>query len=228
MWHVLKSTPRSLVTLIIESDAISCSLFTVHQKKIIHQAMHEIFLEYSEIEKGIIFNITRIKAELSRFLKKNNATDCYVALTLPNNALQEKIVTTSSHDFSSAQLAEHIPYNHVSNVHILATTPELHKVYLFSMARELLLHYQLLALTTPFNCCLISSSLRALLELNNLESIAELSTIEEYRSHSKNALQQQALESIFLHNTTSLHEQETIATHVGLFLLGKHLLYENK
>lgn len=227
MWHVLKSTPKSLVTLIIESDAISCSLFTLHQKKIIQQALHEISLEYSEIEKGIIFNITRIKAELSRFLKKNNATDCYVALALPNNALQEKIVTTSSHDFSSAQLAEHIPHNHVSNVHTLATTPELHKVYLFSMARELLLHYQLLALTTPFNCCLISSSLRALLELSNLEN-AEFSTIEEYRSHSKNALQQHAFESTSLHNTIPCNEQETIATHIGLFLLGKRLLYENK
>ena len=121
MWHLFKTASPALVTLVIQPDAISCSIFTTHQKKIIYHVLDEIPLECSEIEKGIIFNISRLKTTILQFLKKHRATDCYVALTLPDHALQEKIITVHPHTFSTAMLIEHIPYNHVSNYHVIST-----------------------------------------------------------------------------------------------------------
>jgi hypothetical protein len=147
---------------------------------------------------------------LRTFLQENKVQNAFVALGLQGGVLQEQLISFEKNGDAPIDVAKKIAPSKVWNFYFLPR--QLHdqqQVYFFSMAREIIMQYQLLALSTPFNCCLISSTLRALLEVTqSVESTAYMS-LEELKQRKINTL-----------------ENQNKAFHQGLFLLGKQVINE--
>lgn len=210
--HFLSRSQRTIVTVLIDTDSISFSSFAVHGP-VIQKHFQKIPLSRSEVYAGIIFNQTNLKKSIRNFLHKHSLLHAFVALGLQGTLLREEIICIEHNGDVPIDIAKKIAPTRVWNFHFL---PRLHtdkqQLYFFSMAREIIMQYQLLALVTPFNCCLISSSMRALLEVAPLHGGYWYENIE--------MLHQMAMQSFE-------QQDSLIAFHTGLFLLGKQVINES-
>lgn len=151
---------QSLITLVMYQETVSCTLFLYTKNSVWKEASGNFVLHQGEIIQGYIFNPTNIACILRLFLQKNSARATSVAIALAGTAIQEHIMHVAADqqpDFSC------VPQHHIWNS---LSWHHNHKkyIYTFSTSRELLMQYQLLAITTPFFCCLMSSITRCLLE----------------------------------------------------------------
>lgn len=221
--HLSCCTQKNLVTVVIERDAISLSLFSDHCR-LQQRAFQKHSLLRSELSEGTIFNPTKLQQLIRVFLQETKAHQNFVAIALQGTALHEEFIACDPHHESSIDLAKKVTSSHVWNFNFLPS--DHHKqIYLFSMRREILMQYQLLALLTPFQCCLITSTTRTLMELlqsAHIDFAANVSEIFQVRSKALDAYVPGAL--CLMENMSE--EKETIAFHVGLFLLGKQVLNE--
>jgi hypothetical protein len=221
--HLSCCAQKNLVTVVIEADAISLSLFS-DQCCLQQTAFQKHSFLQSELSEGIIFNPTKLQRLIRAFLQATKTDQSFVAIALQGTVLHEEFISFDPHHEVSVDLAKKIKQSHVWNFNFLPSDHQQH-IYLFSMRREILMQYQLLALLTPFQCCLITSTTRGIIEL--LQSVqfdfsANVSEILHIRSK---ALDAYVPSSLRLMKNMS-EEKETIAFHVGLFLLGKQVLNE--
>ena len=194
--------------------------------RVTHQkACETIILARAEWHQGIIFNMTAVQNYIASFLTRTVKNSCYVALGFEGAALYETIIMMERDALASFDGTRVVPHNVVWNTMMLPSTHDQVPLYLFGMQREHLMQYQILALQTPFSCCVLSSLNGALTALHQNNSDLSRATLSALKTHRTHALEQFLMQQTTMHTLTDVNK-EINAGHVGLFLLGKHS-YEN-
>jgi len=167
MWG-LPQYDNQLVTITFQPQVMTCSLITTSKRSapLVLHAYKKITFQELELESLIVFNPTKIKQHIVNFLNSCNARNAFVACSLRGPKLFERFVSvTKAHP--SMEDFEVSERNHMLWDYRFAYPADngLWVFYVTGMPRALLLQYQLLAITTPFNLLTITSERMALLNL---------------------------------------------------------------
>lgn len=209
--------------MVIESDKISFGVFDLQNSN--QLLVHQIPLLRLEIQNGVIFNQTAMKRVFKAFFIENKLHNAFVAFALQGEAVQEELISFDTHGEVPFDRAKKIAPLKVWNFHFLpSSSPSKQKVYFFSLAREVILQYQLLALSIPVRCCFISSILRASLELMQSNESSECATLGELKQQATNVLKEMNISMPPMQK--SVEEKQLAALHKGVFLLGKQVMNE--
>lgn len=230
---------KEFVTLVIQSNALM--LYWLQQPKKNSGmffpkawAMHS--LDYLQAEKPIIFNLTFFQKVIADFLQKNKIHNAFIAVGVSGTILWEQCSWVKFDEQPSIKNFFSQPNTLIWDYIFLQRNEYSHEqlFYLFGIVREVLFQYQLLALSVPFNCAVITSGNFALLYALSMIAQKPLQSHqgafdnpERITTYCLDFFEQHGYQKLFGDDSVQFYDfykqqKEAILTAVGLFLLGKN------
>ncbi len=127
-------------------------------------AYTQIALDNLELEKLVIYNPTRIKAHINTFLSTHNINNAFILCALSGPGVFERYISLPTahaqpNDFNATAELKNLNWEYT---YVYATDTAQSMYYVCGITPQMLLQYQLLAVSTPFNVLKITTKRMAL------------------------------------------------------------------
>ncbi len=235
MWPLPTIVPN-IVSITLRADSLVCSSITSgkQQHPYCLTAYRSIALSSLECHEAILYNPSRIRQHIQKFLADYNLAHSWTCLSIAGTTVIEKIVHMSSahpepHHFNSLSLKKMAwDYRYLypsDNAHFA--------FYVCGIPRHTLAQYQLLTLSTQLNPLIITTEWLALLRLYKQRygnAFRSTQLAKDMLMHNNVIEKLCSLDMVrrlvFIPSMRHLDlekEYTTLTTALGLFLLGKDL-----
>lgn len=190
--------------------------------------------EALEFEKSIVFNPTKISANIKKFIKNNNIKNPFVSMSISGPNIFEKIVTlpksfAKKEDFKIADV-KNLNWNHT---YLCPSLKGGFDFYICGMKREHLFQYKLLALWAGAKLAFVTTEQAALISLYKHLEGQNFIQSQFSVDLSQNGYDMQSIFTPKLItknfniakelNINVKKETKNLATSIGLFLLGNKI-----